>query len=305
MKKIILYILLLSPAFLLAQQEVIMTKYTFNSLFFNPAYAGSHGPDAGTATVQYRNQWVGVDGAPTTLIASGEGSFFKNKVGLGATISRESIGAYARTELSLNSNYRIDLGRGYLSGGLRTSLFTIDSDFNQLNIKDRGDVVYDPSLQMLTYLGVGFGAYYHDENMYLGLSIPTIASIGAVENSLDRVQHIFFNAGMVLGSEYSAIKILPSLLIKYEPSVPLQMSLSTMIWLQEKFAVGAHWRYNDALALSVEVRMMDRLKMSLAYDFTINDLNAYSVGSPEIMLGYIFGSGGNSRNEPSNTSWYF
>ena len=44
-----------------SQQEILLTKYTYNSLFFNPAYAGSHGESIGTANVQYRNQWRVVD----------------------------------------------------------------------------------------------------------------------------------------------------------------------------------------------------------------------------------------------------
>jgi|GEM_PF-4019930 len=86
---------------LFGQQETIMTKYVFNSLFFNPAYAGSHGEGIGTATVQYRNQWLGVVGAPTTMLASGEVSLYDNSLGIGATLGRETIGANARNEYRL------------------------------------------------------------------------------------------------------------------------------------------------------------------------------------------------------------
>ncbi len=289
---------------LIAQQETIMTKYTFNSMFFNPAFAGSHGEGVGTATFQYRNQWLGVVGAPKTMLASGEVSLFDNSLGLGMTLGSESIGANNRNELSINTAYRIKTGDGgYISGGLRTSLFNIDSNFDALNIRDQ-DAVYDPSLQKVTYFGVGFGIYYHDKNLYLGVSIPTIASLGQEDLALDRMQHIFFNAGLVIGDEYATIKWQPSLLIKYESSVPLQMTISTMAWFKETFAVGVHWRYEDALALSAELHFLDNFKISTAYDLTISDLSDYSSGSPEIMLGYRFNIS-NKRRYTEKGNWYF
>ena len=290
----------------LGQQETIMTKYTFNSLFFNPAYAGSHGEGQGTATFQYRNQWLGVEGAPTTMLASGEFSLYNNSLGLGATLGRETIGINARNELAINAAYRIKVSdKGYLSGGLRTSFFNIDSDFDALNQKDGGDQVYTPSLQMLNYLGIGFGIYYQDEAMYLGLSIPTLASIGVKDQSLDKVQHLFFNAGVVIGDDYSTVKWQPSILVKYQPAVPLQMTLSTQAWLKDTFAVGLHWRYADALALSVEFHFLDNWKISTAYDLTISDLANYSSGSPELMLGYLIDLGGNNIYKSKTNNWYF
>lgn len=290
---------------LLGQQETIMTKYTFNSMFFNPAYAGSHGEGVGTATVQYRNQWLGVEGAPTTMLASGEVSLYDNSLGIGATLGRETIGVDATNEVAISTAYRIRVGReGYMSGGLRTSFFNVNSNFSELNISDPSDGVHADDLRQVNYLGVGFGLYYHDESMYLGVSVPTIATIGVQDRALNRMHHIFFNAGLVIGDDYSTIKWQPSILVKYQPAVPLQMTISTMAWLKETFAVGLHWRYADALALSAELHFMENWKISTAYDLTISDLSDYSSGSPEVMLGYRFGlNGRGTTNRPQN--WYY
>jgi len=164
--------------------------------------------------------------------------------------------------------------------------------------------VYNPSLQMLNYVGVGFGLYYHDETMYLGLSVPTIATVGVKDRSLGRAQHLFFTGGVVIGDDYSTIKWQPSILIKYQPSVPLQMTMSIQAWLKETFAVGLHWRYDDALALSAELHFMDNWKLSTAYDLTISDLNDHSNGSPEVMLGYLFNIS-NRRTNATNQNWYY
>jgi len=49
---------------------------------------------------------------------------------------------------------------------------------------------------------------------------------------------------------------------------------------------------------------MDNWKISTAYDLTISDLNDYSNGSPEIMLGYMFNIGGRNNME-RDASWYY
>jgi len=48
-----------------AQQDPSFSMYMFNGLFINPAYAGSQ--EAISMMAIYRQQWVGVDGAPRTL----------------------------------------------------------------------------------------------------------------------------------------------------------------------------------------------------------------------------------------------
>ena len=47
-----------------AQQDGQFSQYMFNTLAFNPAYAGS--AEILNATALYRAQWVGFDGAPQT-----------------------------------------------------------------------------------------------------------------------------------------------------------------------------------------------------------------------------------------------
>jgi len=64
-RKILVLIVLLAvikPVF--GQQDPQFSQYMFNTLAFNPAYAGS----AGLLNVSalYRAQWVGFDGAPQT-----------------------------------------------------------------------------------------------------------------------------------------------------------------------------------------------------------------------------------------------
>src|SRR4051812_4874833 len=78
-----------------AQHDPLFTQYMFNEMFINPAYAGSR--DLLSATLLYRDQWVGMDGAPKTQTFSIHSPIANKKIGLGFSIMNESIGVEHQT----------------------------------------------------------------------------------------------------------------------------------------------------------------------------------------------------------------
>src|SRR4051812_12794491 len=73
-----------------AQQDAMFSQYMFNQLAINPAYAGSRNVLAATAI--YRNQWVGIEGAPKTGTFTVDAPFARERVGLGAQIITDKLG---------------------------------------------------------------------------------------------------------------------------------------------------------------------------------------------------------------------
>ncbi|MGB0788374.1 MAG: PorP/SprF family type IX secretion system membrane protein, partial [Marinirhabdus sp.] len=74
-----------------AQQDSQYTQYMYNTQTVNPAYVGSRGVFGITGL--YRNQWVGLDGAPETLNVSLNtpvGS--SERLGLGVSFVEDRIG---------------------------------------------------------------------------------------------------------------------------------------------------------------------------------------------------------------------
>ena len=69
MNRFILSILaVLFPLQLLGQMFPLSDHYVYNALAINPAFAGCH--DALSATISYRNQWVGFKDAPKSQMLS-------------------------------------------------------------------------------------------------------------------------------------------------------------------------------------------------------------------------------------------
>ena len=116
MKKYIIIISVLVSLFtnkLQAQQEAMYSQYMFNTLAINPAYAGSR--NVTSATALYRNQWVGIQGAPETLTLSIDAPINSKKVGLGLQVFNDRIGVTSTTGAFGSYAYRLRLNKGTLA----------------------------------------------------------------------------------------------------------------------------------------------------------------------------------------------
>jgi len=88
----ILCILLIS-ANAFGQMIPVTNHYVLNPLTINPAFAGSRG--VMNIAAFYRNQWVGITGAPTTMSLAMDAPFMEDKLGLGLVIINDRIDIFA------------------------------------------------------------------------------------------------------------------------------------------------------------------------------------------------------------------
>src|ERR1700722_15618419 len=92
---------------LFAQQDVSFSQYFFNPLYINPAYAGTRGIFSGTMV--YRDQWVGLEGAPKTESIGRHGMVPGRNVGLGLQFYNDNTGPLTTTDISAIFAYHLPL----------------------------------------------------------------------------------------------------------------------------------------------------------------------------------------------------
>ena len=95
---------------LAAQNDVQYTHFLFNKLAYNSAYAGSAGGP--TATALYRNQWLSLDGAPTTATVNFHAPFFGGRSGFGLNVTADRVGMNRANSLEASYAYRFSLAKG-------------------------------------------------------------------------------------------------------------------------------------------------------------------------------------------------
>ncbi len=291
-KNILLLIILLIVPFLgTAQQQPQFTQYMYNTISFNPAYAGSR--EIMVINVLNRNQWVGINGAPVTQTLSAHTSLPNTKFGVGLSVIKDELGYENSTYAYADVSYTITLNKydAYkFAFGLKIGASKYDLDENLMNSNGNSS---DPFLDMVNFdwtPNIGAGFYFRGESFYIGLSVPKLINYENNNNidyiSLDRVSY-FFNGGYLLDVNKN-LKFKPTFLLKYTEGAPVSMDLSTLFFVNEKLWLGASYRLFDSLGAIINFKVFDGLSLGYAYDYITSDLSSYSSGSHEFMINYEF-----------------
>ena len=174
MKKYITIVLVLISVFtnrVQAQQEAMYSQYMFNTLAINPAYAGSR--NVTSATALYRNQWVGIQGAPETITFSLDAPLNNKKVGLGFQVFNDKIGITNTTGAFGSYAYRVRLNKGTLAFGLQAGASQYRANFHSVSLNSipTDDVAFSENINKVL-VNFGAGLYYSTDRFYMGLSSP-------------------------------------------------------------------------------------------------------------------------------------
>lgn len=276
----------------IAQFDPMFTQYMFNELFINPAYSGSR--ECLSITGLAREQWIGLDGAPSTQTLSIHAPVFNQKMGIGLTLLNEGIGVSKRTGVNLNGSYRIKMDKSWLSFGLQLGVVSVSEDLAKLNLQTDNQFMVNTGRKMAPNLG--FGVYYNAPKWYLGLSIPrmiqnhlsTTSGGATVENNFNPEDfHYFLTAGSIhaLGS---SVTLRPNVMVKAVSGAPVELDLSANLLFNDFIWAGLAYRTGDAASIFIGAYFTKQLRFGYAYDYTLSALQDFNTGSHELMLGYDF-----------------
>jgi type IX secretion system PorP/SprF family membrane protein len=267
-----------------AQSNGMISQYMFNRLLINPAYAGNN--ESLTLGFLHKDQWTGVDGAPSTQIFSGH-SPANNRIGLGLTLVNDKMGGLNQKGLYGAYAYRIKSPDYVLSFGLQAGLTSYK--YRHLFLRDENDPVFVIGNTGLTEPNFGTGVYYEDNKWYLGFSVPQLIKFGkneAIAWSLQRRSYIFQGGYSMYLSD--ALTLNPSALIYIKENSKPEINLNTNILIENLIWIGAIFRNLDNLGFVGKVQINRQLQVGYGYDANTGGLSALSTGSHEIMIQYSF-----------------
>ena len=272
-----------------SQQDSQYTQYMYNTSLVNPAYAGSR--ETLTAFLLYRNQWVGLDGAPVTNNFSVNSSLGDSNFGLGLNFINDNIGPVTENEISVDLAYFIQVSQNFkLSLGLKGTANLFNLDVNDLTIYDP----LDPEFQnMGTEFSpnVGAGLYFFSDKTYFGLSVPNFfESYRYNDNNVEITKekmHFYFIAGHIFRLSDN-IDFKPALLSKAVEGAPWQTDLTANFQFFDKLTLGASYRWDASVSGLIGFQISDSWFIGYGYDMETSELSNYNSGSHEIFLRYEF-----------------
>ena len=283
--KISLFAMLLVGLVSYSQQDAQYTQYMYNTETVNPAYAGSRG--VMSIFGLYRTQWVGLDGAPKTGAFSINSPIENTNLGVGVTFVNDQIGPTVDNTIAADISYTIQTSEVYkLSFGIKGTADLFNLDVTKLNYTDQAD----PLLQNLHNNfspNVGAGVYFHSDKSYLGLSIPNFFQTKRYSDNDIAVYKERMNLYVIGGYVFDLspdLKFKPAFLAKTVEGAPLQLDLSGNFLINDKFMLGAAWRWSAAASFMAGFQISDGLYIGYGYDLDTTKLAHYNSGSHEVFL---------------------
>ncbi|UUV22318.1 PorP/SprF family type IX secretion system membrane protein [Paenimyroides aestuarii] len=270
-----------------AQQDPQYTNYMYNTININPAYAGSRG--ALSIFGLHRSQWVGLEGAPTTNSFSINTPIAESKVGLGVSFVNDRLGVTDENTLSVDFSYTLDLNnRGSkLSFGLKGSANMLNVAYSRLNKYNPNDSQILTDINNQFTPNIGAGVYWHNEQTYVGLSAPhfleTTRYDDNVQSTMQQKMHYYLMGGHVFELN-PMLKFKPAFLLKAVEGAPLQADITGNFLINEKFTLGAAYRWDAAWSALAGFQVTDGLFIGYSYDSDIKALRNYNNGSHEIFM---------------------
>jgi type IX secretion system PorP/SprF family membrane protein len=288
-----------------AQQEAMYSQYMFNMMAVNPAYAGSR--DVLSATGLYRQNWVGIAGAPVTQTITADMPLSRERIGIGFQAFNDEVGVTTSTGFYGTYAFRVKVSqKATLSLGLQAGATNFRANFTDVKTGLPSDPAFSQNVNKFLP-NFGTGIYFSTDKFYLGVSVPQLIrgklSEFSRSDSSRQQRHFFAMAGTVLRLSNS-LALKPSVLAKAVAGAPLAADFNMNLWIKNRLALGASFRTSnfkfnklqpidhrlgDAVVGMIEVQLNDQLRFGYAYDYMLNGLQNVQTGSHEVMLRYEFG----------------
>lgn len=292
-------LLLLATLSLTAQQDVQYTQFMYNKLGFNPGYAGA--VESTRFQVAARQQWLGLDNAPSSQIATFNSSITSEGTGVGARLSRVSIGLEQQYNVEGSYAYRFPIGRGTRLGlGIMASARYFNIEYQKANPIQGGgqDIAIPGGTESKVLPNFGAGLYIDGPSYYFGLSAPRLLQndidLGSEETIISRETRHFYLMGGYKIKLNDKLTLEPQMLGKYVAGAPFDADFNVTAYFGTNLFSGLSYRLGgdgsgESASALVGLFLNEYLSMCISYDLGLSELRDAQSGSIELVVGYSLG----------------
>lgn len=294
---IALSILLLSASFkqAFAQQQIYSySQYADNLTPVNPAY--SLLDKAGSVSVLGRKQFIGIDGAPSSVMLNANFPIESVNGAAGVYVLNDQAAVEHQIEANVFFAKGVQLTQtDFLAVSLNLGVRNYVGNYSQL---DASDPQFMTDVRE-TKPNIGFGVMLYSTNYYLGLSVPefTIRSLGtASEQQANYLRTHFYFSGAYLADVSDDVKFKPASLVSYVNGSPVLANVSGTLYLKEQLGIGLNYRTDKKAAAMLSV-IGKAFRVGYSYQFgtSSNNLGGVNIATHEVSISYRFGNVAGSK----------
>jgi type IX secretion system PorP/SprF family membrane protein len=282
------------------QQDIQLSQQSFSRININPAAIDFS--EYANAYLFARQQWIGFEGAPSTQLFSAQGYVDDIRSGVGFSLVSDHVGRNRLFNMMFSYAYFMHFGGDrYLSLGIGAGLFNRRYGGNILV----NEPEYDPDIIEMLVNGksvyrpdMNFGVTYSTLDFKIGISATHLTRYLYGKNDWFKLPlHAYAFA------EYDFyitdnMRVTPKLqvmsafgsgdTVKLMNKVNMLYEFGGLLSVEDKFWLGASFRYGDALVAMIGINLGPNLRMGYSYDLKIGNAfkNIKTYGSHEIMFNY-------------------
>ena len=212
---------------LFAQQSPLSNFYIINPYLINPAEAGRE--ETLTTYLSLREQWVGIEGAPSTAYKC----FYtiSNNLYAGVNVEVDKIHLYQQVNALATINYRLDINEnqrlffgispGIFNNKLNTKLATVEDESDPLFFEDLNGVAFN------TNVGLRYQILFPNKNNFeFGFSSNNLFANQVKLNLNDNNGSDYFGLTRFYNTyvnyrfeNLGKVKIMPMILVRFSEQV--------------------------------------------------------------------------------------
>ncbi|MBT3207068.1 MAG: PorP/SprF family type IX secretion system membrane protein [Bacteroidetes bacterium] len=290
-------------------QDPEYSQFYANSLYLNPAFAGS--VVCPRISLNYRNQWpaLGSTFVNYNIAADGHVDFLQGGVGLNLLKDVQGEGAIETTNIDLMYSYTSRVHRNFaIKVGFQVSYIQRVLNWSDLVFPDMIDrlygIIYNTLETKPTNLSEG---YFDFSTGFLGYNTQKKYYFGFAVHHLSQPEESFMgNSSAVLPRKYTAhfgieipvfnrrfkrgdFSVSPN--IMYQRQQDFEQINVGMYFSRKDFVAGVWMRQNLDLHYDAVIMLVgfvkDNLKFSYSYDLTISKMAKETLGAHEVTLSVL------------------
>jgi len=288
-KQILLFFLLARPFCGAAQQDWLNTQYMFNLFDINSAYAGNHRTPS--IALRHRSQWLGMEGAPSSQYLSYHMPLWKERLGVGAKVLRESIGLREQFMVRGSGAYKVRLAKGRLAFSISTAVISQRARIDKIVARDAVDAVWDNAQMRSTSVSFDAAVFYHTKRWFVGSEWMHL-NRGQAQWNANSQSRFYIHGNLLAGwhlplSEKHLFTI--TALGRYTEGVQLLGEGNISCLYDNKIQLGAGYRQSNGMIAFAQAQVNPHVRIGYSFDLSTSPLpNAHS-GSHEIFLNFTPG----------------
>jgi type IX secretion system PorP/SprF family membrane protein len=267
-----------------------------NRFLINPAITGN--VDYIPLRLTARQQWVGIDDAPSTQAISAHTLLGNKKMGVGGYIFADRFGPETKVGIQANYSYILELNgiNSKLSFGIAFKAFQYKLDYTMMTAIDEDDPTLNNTAETAFVPDADFGVYLQGERYYAGISatqliqLPIEISGQSIEDNT-MVRHYYLLGGYRFQIS-DKFELEPSVLAKGTEKTPFNLDINLKGIYMQNYWVGVSYRTSQSIIGMLGLKYQGFV-FGYAFDYTTSEIQNFQSGTHEIIIGYNFGEGKN------------